>query len=63
MQKLMEALDKKDFSDVPPDKLLKLIFECGKRLTKLVPKYEFKDEPDILGLGSEQRSFTFNPED
>lgn len=61
-KRINEELSKRDLSEIPTDKLLKLSELNDRRLSKVVPAFNFKDDNSLFDFG-ESPSFYFNPED
>lgn len=61
-QKINSELEKRDFSDIPTDKLLKMATINEKRLSEVIPEITFKNEETFIDF-LDRTYFTFNPVD
>lgn len=61
-QKINAELEKRDFSEVPTDKLLKMAAISEKRLENVVPVNTFQNDQNAFDW-IDKSSFTFNPAD
>jgi hypothetical protein len=61
-QKINAELEKRDLSEIPTDKLLKMAVVNERRLDDALQIITFQDEQNVFDFG-ERRFFVFNPTD